>query len=119
MVRVTCSVASRKRRKKLQKLAKGYFGDRKNHVRVTKDAVLRAMSYNTIHRKQKKRDFRSLWIMRLAAATKIHGVSYSKFICGLKRSGSLLNRKVLAEMAVKDPQGFASVVQISQKGLAA
>ena len=119
MVRVTSAVASRKRRKKLRKQAKGYFGDRKNHVRVTKDAVLKSMSYNTIHRKQKKRDFRSLWIVRLAAAAKIHGISYSKFICGLKRSGCTLNRKLLAEMAVKDPQGFASVVKHSQKALAA
>ena len=110
MVRVTNSVASHRRKKRLFKLAKGFVGDRKNHLRLTSDCVVRALAYNYDHRKLKKRDFRRLWITRIGAAAKIHGISYSKLIHGLKRVRCDLDRKILADMAVRDPNGFAAVV---------
>jgi large subunit ribosomal protein L20 len=118
MVRVTNAVASHRRKKRLFKLAKGFVGDRKNHLRLTSGAVMRAMAYNYAHRKQKKRDFRSLWIMRLNAAARINGISYSKFIYGLKKARCELNRKVLAEMAISDPSGFAVIVGQAKEALA-
>lgn len=119
MVRATNAVASHRRKKRLFKLAKGFVGDRKNHLRLTSGAVMRAMAYNYIHRKQKKRDFRSLWIMRLNAAARINGISYSKFIYGLKKAGCELNRKVLADLAIRDPNSFAAVVTCVKSALAA
>lgn len=110
MVRATNAVASHRRKKRMLKKAKGFFGDRKNHLRMTSDAVMRAMAYNYRHRKQKKRDFRRLWITRIGAAAKIHGISYSKFINGLKKARCELDRKILADMAIRDPHGFAAVV---------
>lgn len=118
MVRVTNAVASHRRKKRLFKLAKGFVGDRKNHLRLTSGAVMRAMAYNYAHRKQKKRDFRSLWIMRLNAAARINGISYSKFIFGLKKAGCDLNRKVLADLAITDPTGFAAIVGRAKEALA-
>lgn len=118
MVRVTNAVASHRRKKRLLKQAKGFVGDRKNHLRLTKDAVLRAMAYNYRHRKEKKREFRSLWIMRIGAAAKINGLSYSKFICGLKRAKCELDRKVLADMAIRDPSSFAAVAGRAKQALA-
>jgi len=117
MVRVTNAVASHRRRKRLHKRAKGYVGDRKNHLRLTSDAVMHAMAFNYRHRKQKKRDFRRLWITRISAASKIHGISYSKFICGLKKARCELDRKVLAEMAIHDPNSFAAVVGRAKEAL--
>lgn len=111
MVRATNAVASHKRRKRLMKLAKGFWGDRKNHLRQTSDAVARALADNYRHRKLRKREFRSLWIARLGAAAKIHGLSYSSLINGLDKLGSLLNRKMLSEMAIHDPKGFAGLVE--------
>ncbi len=118
MVRATNAVATHRRKKRLLKQAKGFVGDRKNHLRLTKDAVLRALAYNYRHRKEKKREFRSLWIMRIGAAAKINGISYSKFICGLKRAKCELDRKVLAEMAIRDPQSFAAVAGCAKQALA-
>lgn len=118
MVRATNSVASHRRKKRLFKLAKGFVGDRKNHLRLTSGAVMRAMAYNYDHRKLKKRDFRSLWIMRLNAAARINGISYSKFVYGLKKARCELNRKVLAEMAISDPTGFAAIVGHAKEALA-
>jgi len=118
MVRVTNAVASHRRKKRLFKLAKGFFGDRKNHLRLTSDAVLRALAYNYRHRKLKKREFRSLWITRIAAAAKINGISYSKFVYGLKRAGCELNRKVLAEIAIHDPDSFTAIVSHAKGALA-
>lgn len=117
MVRITNSVASHRRKKRLLKKAKGYFGDRKNHLRITKDAVLRALAYNYRHRKERKREFRSLWIMRIGAAAKINGISYSKFIFGLKKAGCELDRKILAEMAIQDPGSFAAVAGRAKQAL--
>jgi large subunit ribosomal protein L20 len=118
MVRVTNSVASHRRKKRLFKRAKGFVGDRKNHLRLTSDCVVRALSYNYDHRKLKKRDFRSLWIMRIGAASKINGISYSKFIQGLKKARCELDRKMLADMAIRDPNSFAAVVSHAKQALA-
>ncbi len=118
MVRVTNSVASHRRKKRLFKRAKGFVGDRKNHLRLTSDCVVRALSYNYDHRKLRKRDFRSLWITRIGAAAKINGISYSRFIYGLKKARCELDRKILADMAVSDPQSFAAVVDCVKEALA-
>ena len=118
MVRATNAVASHRRKKRLFKLAKGFTGDRKNHLKLTHNAVMKALAYNYEHRKQKKREFRSLWIMRINAAAKIHGISYSKFINGLKEAGCQLDRKVLAEMAIRDPAGFTAVASKAKQALA-
>lgn len=117
MVRATNSVASHRRKKRMLKLAKGFVGDRKNHLRLTKDAVLRALAYNYRHRKEKKREFRSLWIVRIGAAAKINGISYSKFIYGLKKAKCELDRKLLAEMAIHDPSSFAAVAGLAKEAL--
>ncbi|MBP7074167.1 MAG: 50S ribosomal protein L20 [Rhabdochlamydiaceae bacterium] len=118
MVRSTNAVYSNRKRKRLFKQAKGFVGDRKNHRRQTSNAVLQAMAYNYVGRKQRKRDFRSLWINRLSVGANLHGISYSKFINGLKKSGCMLNRKMLTEMAIKDPAGFAAVAGHVIKALA-
>jgi large subunit ribosomal protein L20 len=117
MVRVTNAVASHRRKKRIHKRAKGFVGDRKNHLRLTSDAVMRAMAYNYRHRKEAKRNFRNLWIMRVGVAAKIHGISYSKFIHGLKKARCELNRKVLADLAIRDPNSFAAVVQKAKEAL--
>lgn len=109
MTRATYAVARHRRKKRLLRRAKGFWGDRKNHLRLTKEAVVRALSNNYKHRKLRKRDFRRLWITRLSIATKINGLSYSKFISGLKLIGSELNRKTLSEIAIHDPECFATV----------
>jgi large subunit ribosomal protein L20 len=100
------------------KRAKGFVGDRKNHKRLTLDAVLSALAFNYRHRKQKKRDFRKLWIMRIGVGAKINGMSYSKLIDGLKKSGCTLNRKMLSDMAIRDPNSFAAVVGAAKHALA-
>lgn len=117
MTRVTCAPASRKRRKRLLKRARGFFGDRKNHIRQSSNAVMSAMSFNTRHRKLKKRDFRSLWITRIGVGAKLNGISYSKLIQGLKKMNCDLNRKMLSEMAIHDPAGFQVVVERAKKAL--
>ncbi len=118
MVRVTNAVASRRRRKRLLKRAKGFFGDRKNHFRQAKDAVMKAMAFATEHRKHTKRNFRRLWITRIGVAAKINGMSYSKMMHGLVKAKCVLNRKVLAEMAIRDPASFAGVAEQAKKALA-
>lgn len=119
MVRATSAVARHKKKKRLLKQAKGFWGDRKNHLRVTKDAVMRAQKYTYVHLKNKKRDFRALWIQRLSAAAKINGISYSKMIHGLKKISCELDRKLLADLAVRDPDGFAVVINQAKTALAA
>jgi large subunit ribosomal protein L20 len=118
MTRVTNAVASHRRKKRILKLAKGFVGDRKNHLRMTQEAVMRAMAYNYRHRKLKKRDFRSLWITRIGIAAKINGISYSKFIAGLKKAKCDLDRKILAELALTDPSGFAAIASHAKAALA-
>lgn len=118
MVRVTRSLSTHRRRTRLLKLAKGFVGDRKNHLKLTKDAVMSALAFNYRHRKQKKRDFRSLWIVRIGVAAKINGLSYSRLIEGLAKAGCHLNRKILSEMAIRDPHSFAAVAGEAKKALA-
>lgn len=119
MTRVTCAVASRKRRKRNLKQAKGFFGDRKNHIKLTKDALMKALSYNYEHRKQKKGDFRKIWTIRINVGARINGMSYSKLIHGLKKAGCEINRKMLADLALKDPAAFREVVGVAKQALVA
>ena len=118
MVRATCSVARHRKRKRLLKRAKGFVGDRKNHVRLTADAVLSAEAFNYRGRKQKKRDFRTLWTQRLSVAAKINGLSYSKLAFGLKKASCVINRKMLSELAIHDPASFAAVAGKAKHALA-
>ena len=110
MPRSVNSVASRKRRKKILKAAKGYFGRRKNVYTVAKNAVEKAMTYAYRDRKNNKRNFRSLWIVRINAAARIHGMSYSQFMGKVKANNIELNRKVLADLAMNNPEAFKAVV---------
>lgn len=114
MPRITNAVASRKRRKRRLELAKGFYGSRSKLFRLATEAVDRAMVLSYTHRKDKKRDFRGLWITRLAAACKLNDVSYSRFIEGLHKAGIELNRKMLSEIAIHDPEGFASIAKIAK-----
>ncbi len=111
MARVKGAVNTRARRKKVLKLAKGYFGAKSKTYRVANQAVMKSLVYAYRDRKAKKRDFRKLWITRINAAARINGLSYSRFMNGLRKSGIDLNRKVLADMAVNDAVGFASLVE--------
>ncbi|KGL61327.1 LSU ribosomal protein L20P [Polaribacter sp. Hel1_33_78] len=111
MPRSVNSVASRKRRKKILKAAKGYFGRRKNVYTVAKNAVEKGMLYAYRDRKNNKRNFRSLWIVRINAAARLHGMSYSQFMGKVKANNIELNRKVLADLAVNNPNAFKAVVE--------
>lgn len=111
MPRSTNAVASRARRKKIMKLAKGYYGRRKNVWTVAKNAVEKGLVYAYRDRRAKKRNFRSLWIVRINAAARLHGMSYSQFMGKLKKSNIELNRKVLADLAVHNPDAFKVVVE--------
>lgn len=115
MPRTTYSVASRKRRKKIINAAKGYFGKRKNVYTVAKNAVEKGMAYSYIHRKQKKRNFRKLWILRINAAARLNGMSYSSFMGAYNKSGMVMNRKVLADLAMNHPEAFKAVVDQLKK----
>ena len=119
MPRTTAAVARQKRKKKIFKAAKGYFGGRKNLYRTAKDAVEKGWEHAYRDRKKKKRNFRRLWIARINAATREHDLSYSRFINGLSRSGVELDRKVLADIAVRDPAAFAALVDRAKEELAA
>jgi len=110
MPRSTNAPASRKRRKRVLEKAKGFSGARKKLFRQATEAVDRAMVMATVHRRLKKRDYRGLWIQRLSAACRINEISYSRFIEGLKKAEIELNRKMLSEIAIHDPEGFTSIV---------
>ena len=114
MPRVTNAVASRKRRKRRLNQAKGFYGSRSKLFRMATEAVDRSMRLSYTHRKDKKREYRGLWIARLAAACKLNDVSYSRFIEGLSKAGIALNRKMLSEIAIHDPEGFASIAKIAK-----
>ncbi|RME85166.1 MAG: 50S ribosomal protein L20 [Zetaproteobacteria bacterium] len=118
MPRVTSAVPRHHRRKKVLKAAKGYRGRRKNCFRIAKQAVDKARQYAYRDRRVRKRQFRRLWIQRINAAARLHGMSYSRFIAGLAKAGVALDRKVLADIAVHDPQGFAALVDKAQRALA-
>jgi large subunit ribosomal protein L20 len=117
MSRATNAPASRQRRRRRLKLARGFYGGRSKRFRMATEAVDRAMRLATIHRKQAKREFRSLWIVRLTAACAEHGMTYSRFIQGLTRIKIALNRKMLSEIAIRDPEGFKFIVEQAKAGL--
>ena len=119
MARVKRGVMARRRHKKVLNLAKGYYNARRKVFRVAKQAVIKAGQYAYIGRKQKKRNFRSLWITRINAAARINGMSYSRFMNGLLKAGITLDRKVLADIAVHDAAGFAALVEKAKGALAA
>ena len=119
MARVKRGVTARRRHKKVLKQAKGYYNARRKVFRVAKQAVTKALQYAYIGRKQKKRNFRSLWITRINAAARINGLSYSRFMNGLLKAGITLDRKVLADIAVHDAAGFAALAEKAKGALAA
>jgi large subunit ribosomal protein L20 len=119
MARVKRGVMARKRHKKILKQAKGYYHARRKVFRVAKQAVTKALQYAYIGRKQKKRQFRTLWIARINAAARINGLSYSRFMNGLMKAGITLDRKVLADIAVHDAAGFAALAEKAKGALAA
>ena len=117
MARIKAAMMTRKRRKKTLKLAKGYWGAKSTHYKMANQAVMKSLTYAYVGRKLRKRDFRRLWITRISAAAKINGMNYSTFICGLKKAGIALDRKVLADMAVNDAAGFAAVAEKAKAAL--
>lgn len=118
MARVKGGLNAKKKHNRVLKLAKGYRGARSKQYRVAKQSVMRALTSAYAGRKQKKRQYRQLWIARINAGARLNGLSYSKFMYGLKLAGVELNRKVLADMAVNDAQGFASLVELAKSKLA-
>ena len=119
MARVKRGVTARRRHKKILKLAKGYYNARRKVFRVANQAVIKAGHYAYIGRKQKKRNFRSLWITRINAAARMNGLSYSRFMNGMLKAGITLDRKVLADIAVHDAAGFAALAEKAKGALAA
>ena len=117
MPRVKGGNVARKRRKKVLKLAKGYFGSKHLLYRTANEQVMKSLRYAYRDRKQRKRNFRKLWITRINAAARPNGLSYSRFINGLTRAGVEVNRKMLADIAVTDPSGFAALCDVAKKGL--
>lgn len=117
MARVKGALATRKRRKKTLKLAKGYFGAKSKLFKTAKEAVMKSGNYAYIGRRQKKRDFRRLWITRISAAAKLNGMNYSTFMNGLSKAGVQINRKILADIAVNDAKGFEALAKTAKKAL--
>ena len=118
MARIKGGMNAKKKHKRVLKLAKGYRGARSKQYRVAKQSVMRALEESYTGRKQKKRQFRQLWIARINAAARMNGLSYSKFMYGLKLAEVNVNRKRLSEMAISDPEGFASLVEVAKSKLA-
>lgn len=114
MARIKRGVATRRRHKKIMKLAKGYYGNRSRTFRVANQAVMRAWKYSYAHRRLRKRDFRKLWISRINAACRQNDMSYSTFIHGLKTAGVEINRKMLADLAISDEKAFADLVALAK-----
>ncbi len=117
MARIKGAMMTRKRRKKVLKLAKGYFGAKSKLFKTAKEAVMKSGQYAYIGRRQRKRDFRRLWIARINAAAKLNGMNYSTFMNGLKKAGVTLNRKMLAELAVSDAAAFTALVEQAKAAL--
>ena len=117
MARIKGAMMTRKRRNKVLKAAKGYWGAKSKHFKMAKQAVLKSGNYAFAGRKMKKRDFRSLWITRISAEAKVNGMNYSTFMHGLKLAGIDLNRKMLADLAVSDKEAFAALVEKSKAAL--
>ncbi|MEG2245918.1 MAG: 50S ribosomal protein L20 [Peptostreptococcaceae bacterium] len=118
MARVKKAMNARKKHKKILKLAKGFRGSRSKLYRPANEFVMKALKHAYVGRKLKKRDFRKLWIQRINAGTRANGMSYSRFMNGLKLAGVEVNRKMLSEMAINDPQGFAKLVEVAKSKLA-
>ena len=117
MARVKGALVTRRRRKKVLKLAKGYWGAKSKHFKMAKEAVMKSGNYAYIGRKQKKRDFRRLWITRISSGCKANGINYSTFMNGLKKAGISLNRKMLSKIAIADAQGFTALVEKAKAAL--
>ncbi len=118
MARIKGAMMTRKRRNKVLKLAKGYWGSKSKHFKMAKQAVKKSGNYAYIGRKQKKRNFRQLWITRISAAVAPYGLNYSRFMYGLKKAGIEMNRKMLSEMAINDPTAFAALVETAKAQIA-
>lgn len=117
MARVKGAMMTRKRRKKVLKLAKGYWGSKSRHFKMAKQAVMKSGNYAYVGRKQRKRDFRRLWITRISAACKMNDINYSTFMNGLKKAGVTLNRKMLSEIAIADAAAFTALVEKAKAAL--
>ena len=117
MARVKGALATRKRRKKILKLAKGYWGSKSRHFKMAKQAVMKSGNYAYIGRKQRKRDFRRIWITRISAACRMNGITYSVFMNGIKKAGITLNRKMLSEIAIADAAAFTALVEQAKAAL--
>ena len=117
MARIKGALATRKRRKKVLKLAKGYWGAKSKHFKMAKQAVMKSGNYAYIGRKQRKRDFRRLWITRISAAAQLNGMNYSTFMNGLKKANITLNRKMLSEIAIHDAAAFTALVEKAKAAL--
>ena len=114
MARVKGAMMTRKRRNKMLKLAKGYWGSKSKHFKMAKQAVKKSGVYAYVGRKQKKREFRKLWIARISAAVAPYGINYSRFMNGLKKANVTMNRKALSELAIADPAAFAALVEVAK-----
>ena len=117
MARIKGAIMTRKRRNKVLRLAKGYYGSKSRLFKTAKQAVIKSGNYAYIGRKQKKRDFRRLWISRISAACKLNGMNYSTFMNGLKKAGVTLNRKMLSEIAIADPEAFTDLTETAKADL--
>ena len=117
MARIKGAMMTRKRRNKTLKLAKGYWGSKSKHFKMAKQAVMKSGNYAYIGRKQKKREFRQLWISRISAAVAPYGINYSRFMNGLKKSGIEMNRKALSELAITDAEAFKVLVETAKKAI--
>ena len=117
MARIKGAMATRKRRKNTLKLAKGYFGSKSKHFKMAKQAVMKSGNYAYVGRKQRKIDFRRVWIVRISAACKLNGINYSQFMNGCKKAGITLNRKMLSEIAINDAAGFTAIVEQAKAAL--
>ena len=115
MARVKGAMMTRKRRNKILKMAKGYWGSKSKHFKMANQQVMKSLTYAYVGRRLKKRDFRQLWITRISAAVKMHGMNYSTFMHGLKAAGVEINRKMLAELAVNNEAAFAQLVEMAKK----
>ena len=117
MARIKGAMMTRKRRNKVLGMAKGYWGAKSSHYKMANQAVMKSLTYAYVGRKQKKRDFRQLWITRINAACKMNGMNYSTFINGLKKAGIDLNRKMLSEIAISDPAAFTTLTEKAKEAL--
>ena len=117
MARIKFAKVTRARRRKVLKAARGYWGAKSKHFKMAKQAVMKSGNYAFVGRKQKKRDFRKLWITRISAQAKVCGMNYSTFMNGLKKAGIVMNRKMLAELAVSDAAGFTALTEKAKKAL--